>query len=105
MSRECKSEAVFDEEIYAKAKPLLITIASDLKDVRLDLREAMTIIVRIVVDRLGVDVAQNMAPYVVGFIAELREGVVSARWWQRKAHNTGRQPSKAIHHGGITDAY
>ncbi|MGH8432980.1 MAG: hypothetical protein ACRERX_00535 [Pseudomonas sp.] len=77
MSRERKPDAVFDEGTYAKAKPLFITVASDLKDARLDLRETMTAVVRIVVDRLGVDAAQSMKPYVLRFIAELRDGAVT----------------------------
>lgn len=54
-------DAVFDEETYAKAKPLFITVVNDLKDAHFDLRETITAIVRIVVDRLGADAAQNMS--------------------------------------------
>lgn len=83
MSREGKSDAVFDEETYAKAKPLFITVASDLKGARLDLRETMTAIVRILVDRLGADAVQNMKPYVLRFIADLRDGAVTLNGGRR----------------------
>ena len=77
MSREGKSDVVFDEETYTKAKPLFITVASDLKDAHVDLRETMTAVVRILVDRLGADAVQNIKPYVLRFIADVRDGAAT----------------------------
>lgn len=70
-------DAEFDEETYAKAKPLFITLISDLEGPQLELRATMSAIIRVVVDRLGADAAQNMKPYVGRFIEDLRDGVVT----------------------------
>ncbi|MNR96070.1 hypothetical protein D3C72_272100 [compost metagenome] len=71
------SGLTFDEETNAKAKPLFISTAANLKAVSQDLREAMRIVVRMVVERFGAEVAQNMQPYVVRVIADVRDGKAS----------------------------
>ncbi len=60
----------FDEETYAKAKPLFQQAIANLKDASSDLKEAMRTVVRMVLDKFGAQAAQNMKPYVVRFIEE-----------------------------------
>jgi hypothetical protein len=60
----------FDEETYAKAKPLFLQAIANLKDAGSDLKEAMRTVVRMVLDKFGAEAAGNMKPYVVRFIEE-----------------------------------
>lgn len=71
------SRLTFDEENYAKAKPLFISAVANLNAASQDLREAMRAVVNLVVERFGAEVAQNMKPYVVRFIADVRDGAVT----------------------------
>lgn len=64
------SGLTFDEETYAKAKPLFQQAIANLKDASSDLKEAMRTVVRMVLDKFGAQAAQNMKPYVVRFIEE-----------------------------------
>lgn len=66
-------DAEFDEETYAKAKPLFITVVNDLKNAHLDLRETIAVVVRVV----GADAVQNMKPYVLRFFADVRDGLIT----------------------------
>lgn len=70
------SGLVFDEETYAKAKPYFIAAISHLKAAGSDLREAMRAVVKMVVDKFGADTAENMKPYVVQFISDVRDGKI-----------------------------
>ena len=70
------SGLTFDKETYAKAKPYFIAAISHLKAAGSDLREAMRAVVKMVVDKFGVDAAENMKPYVVQFIADVRDGKI-----------------------------
>lgn len=70
------SGLTFDSETYAKAKPLFISAISHLKKAGGDLREAMQAVVKMVVDKFGAETAQNMKPYVVRFIADVRDGKI-----------------------------
>jgi hypothetical protein len=65
------SGLVFNEETYAKAKPLFLAALADFKDPSDNIRETMRAIVRMVLDRFGEDVARNMKPYVVRFIEDV----------------------------------
>ncbi len=66
----------FDEETYAKAKPLFQAALANLKDAASDIREAMRAVVRMVLDKFGEDAVRNMQPYVVRFIRDVRDGDV-----------------------------
>lgn len=70
------SGLTFDEETYAKAKPLFASAVVNLKNASADLRDAMRAVVSMVVERFGAEAAQNMKPYVVRFIADVRDGTV-----------------------------
>lgn len=60
----------FDEQTYAKAKPLFQQAIANLKDAGSDMKEAMRTVVRMVLDKFGPQAAANMKPYVVRFIEE-----------------------------------
>ena len=70
------SGPTFDEETYAKAKPLFQAALANFKDAAFDIREAMRAVVRMVLDKFGEDAARNMQPYVVRFVRDVRDGVV-----------------------------
>lgn len=63
----------FDEETYAKAKPLFQAAVANLEDAGNDLREAMRAVVRLVLDKFGAQAAQNMKPYAVRFIEDFSQ--------------------------------
>lgn len=71
------SGLTFDEDTYAKAKPLFLSAVSHLKTAGQDLRDTMKAVVQMVVDRFGADTAKNMKPYVVRFIEDVRDGNVT----------------------------
>lgn len=60
----------FDEQTYAKAKPLFQAAVANLGDAGKDIKEAMRAVVRMVMDKFGAQAVQNMKPYVVRFIEE-----------------------------------
>jgi len=68
------SGLTFDEDTYAKAKPLFIQAVRHLKDAANDIREAMRAVIRMVLDAGGVDTVNNMKPYVVRFIGDVQAG-------------------------------
>ncbi len=68
------SGPTFDEETYAKAKPLFQAALSNFKDAASDIKEAMRAVVRMVLDKFGEDAARNMQPYVVRYIRDVRDG-------------------------------
>ncbi|MCY1515563.1 hypothetical protein D9M68_501520 [compost metagenome] len=70
------SGLTFDEQIYAKAKPLILSAGANLNAASQDLLEAMRVVVNLVVEQFGAEVALNMKPYVVRFIADVRDGAV-----------------------------
>jgi hypothetical protein len=70
------SGPTFDEETYAKAKPLFLQALKNFKDAAADLREAMRAIVRMVLDKFGAQATENMKPYVVRFIKDVQSGAV-----------------------------
>jgi N12 class adenine-specific DNA methylase len=63
----------FDAETYAKAKPLFQAAVANLGEAGRDMKEAMRAVVRMVMDKFGAQVAQNMKPYVVKFIQETNQ--------------------------------
>lgn len=69
---QLNSGLAFDEETYAKAKPLFQAAIANLGDAGKDMKEAMRAVVRMVLDKFGAGVAQNMKPYVVHFISEVQ---------------------------------
>lgn len=64
----------FDEDTYAKAKPLFKEAVANIGDAGKDLREAMRAVIRMVLDKFGAQAAQNMKPYAVRFIEESSQG-------------------------------
>lgn len=71
------SGPAFDEQTYAKAKPLFLQALKNFKDAANDLREAMRAIVRMVLDKFGAQTAENMKPYVVRFMKDVQDGAVN----------------------------
>jgi len=69
-----RSGLTFDEETYAKAKPLFQAALANFKDAGNNLTDAMRTIVRMVMDKFGTDAANKMKPYVVQFVADVRDG-------------------------------
>lgn len=61
----------FDEDTYAKAKPLFNAAVANMGDAGKDLREAMRAVIRMVLDKFGAQAAQNMKPYAVRFVEEI----------------------------------
>ncbi|MEF9946791.1 MAG: LPD38 domain-containing protein [Comamonas sp.] len=61
----------FDEQTYAKAKPLFDQALANMKDASKDLREAMRAVIKMVGDKFGADAVRNMQPYVVQYIKDL----------------------------------
>lgn len=68
------SGLTFDEETYAKAKPLFKQAIAHLGDAGSDLKQAMQAIVNMVMDKFGEETTQRMKPYVVRFVADVRDG-------------------------------
>ena len=64
----------FDEDTYAKAKPLFQAAIANLSDAGSDIKEAMRAIVKMVLDKFGATAVQNMKPYVVRFIQDVQNG-------------------------------
>lgn len=61
-----------DAETYAKAKPLFQQAIANLGNAGSDLKEAMRAVVRMVLDKFGIQAARNMQPYVVQFIEDVQ---------------------------------
>lgn len=74
-SGKFNSGLAFDEETYAKAKPLFKQAIAHLGDAGRDLRQAMQAIVNMVMDKFGEETTQRMKPYVVQFVKDVRDGV------------------------------
>jgi hypothetical protein len=66
----------FDEETYAKAKPLFIAAAKNFVQAGQDIREAMRAIIRMVLDKFGQVAVENMKPYIVRFISDVQAGKI-----------------------------
>jgi hypothetical protein len=71
------SGPTFDEETYAKAKPLFQAALANFKDAAADIREAMRSIIRMVLDKFGAQAAENMKPYVVRFVKDVQDGTIT----------------------------
>jgi hypothetical protein len=70
------SGLIFDEEIYAKAKPLFMSAAENIRPANSGLREAMRAVLEVVVERFGAEAVESMRPYVVRFFADVRDGKI-----------------------------
>ncbi len=70
------SGLTFDEETYAKAKPLFASAVAHFKDAGSDLKETMRAVVQLVIDQFGPQVAGNMKDYVVRFMEDVKAGNV-----------------------------
>lgn len=93
------SGPVFNEETYAKAKPLFVAAVSNLKDAAADLREAMRTVLRMVLDKFGADTAKNMQPYIVRFIGDVRDGKVVIGASSADTEAKGAQDAEPIRPG------
>lgn len=82
------SGLTFDEETYAKAKPLFIAAAANIRAASRDLRDVMKAVVDMVVERFGADTAKNMKPYVTQFVKDVRDGKV-----QLEQEQEGNEPA------------
>ena len=71
------SGLTFDEQTYAKAKPLFAQAIAHFRDAGKDIKEAMRAVVRMVLDQFGAETAQNMKPYVVRFMEDVRDGKIN----------------------------
>lgn len=80
------SGPLFDEETYAKAKPLFQQAIAHFHAAGTDLKEAMRAVIRMVLDRFGGDAANAMKPYVVRFMEDVRDGNISTN-----AEGTGNE--------------
>ncbi|MDY0036719.1 MAG: LPD38 domain-containing protein [Zoogloea oleivorans] len=92
------SGLTFDEETYAKAKPLFIAAAANIRAASRDLRDVMKAVVGMVVERFGADTAKNMKPYVTQFVKDVRDGKVQLEQEQGgddRAHATVQNESSA----------
>jgi len=65
---------VFNEDTYAKAKPLFQQAIAHFKDAGTDIKEAMRAVVRLVMEKFGPQVTENMKPYIVRFAEDVRDG-------------------------------
>lgn len=68
----------FDEETYAKAKPIFLQAASEFKGAFKDVAE----LAKLLVDELraagyGMDVLRNMRPYLEQFVQDVKSGTIS----------------------------
>lgn len=61
----------FDEQTYAKAKPLFAQAVASMQDAGSDLREAMRAIIKMVGAKFGAAAVRGMQPYVVRYISDL----------------------------------
>ena len=64
----------FDEETYAKAKPLFREAIANLAGAAADIRSAMRKIIQVIAEKFGLDIAKRMQPYVVRFIQDEVQG-------------------------------
>lgn len=86
----------FDEDTYAKAKPLFEQAIANLGDAKADIKEAMRTIVRMVLDKFGAQAAGNMKPYVVRFIEEFSTPKKDAMADNEKAQATLKEETDAV---------
>lgn len=61
------SGPVFNEETYAKAKPLFQEAVANLSQAGTDIKDVMRAVVKMVLDKFGVNAVNNMKPYVLRF--------------------------------------
>lgn len=71
------SGLTFDEATCAKTKPLFISAVANLKAASQNLRDAMRVVVSMVVEWVDVGAARSIKPCVVRFIADVRDGKVT----------------------------
>ena len=87
----------FDEDTYAKAKPLFVAAVANLKNAASDLREAMRTVIEMITAKFGRDTAQAMKPYIVRFVSDVRDGKVTLTQEEQDGQdNTGGQGPEAL---------
>lgn len=69
----------FDEETYAKAKPLFQQAVANLKAAGTDIQDVMRAVIRMVLDKFGADTVKAMKPYVVRFVEDVRGGKIQSQ--------------------------
>jgi hypothetical protein len=70
------SGPVFDDETYAKAKPIFLEAISHLKQAASDIRQAMKMIIDMVKAKFGQPVLERMKKYVIRFIQDIQSGAI-----------------------------
>lgn len=68
------SGPVFNEQTYAKAKPLFKEAIKKYSKAGQDLREVMRTILKAMLDKFGYETTANMQPYIVRYVEEYRTG-------------------------------
>lgn len=68
------SGPVFNDETYAKAKPIFKQALAKYGQAGQDIREVMRTILKAVLDKFGYDTTANMQPYIVRYVEEYRTG-------------------------------
>ena len=66
----------FDEETYAKAKPIFLEAISHLKQAAADIRQAMKMIIDMVKAKFGQPVLERMKQYVIRFVQDIQSGAI-----------------------------
>ena len=85
------SGLTFDEETYAKAKPLFEQAIAHFKDAGADLKEAMRAIVKMILAKFGPQVTENMKPYIVRFMEDVKAGKLAYDSSKEATHDSGTQ--------------
>lgn len=91
------SGLTFDDETYAKAKPIFLQAASEFKGAFKDVAE----LARLLVDELrqsgyGMDVLRNMRPYLEKFVQDVKDGTVSLTEVGNERSRTGNDGAEAL---------
>ena len=71
------SGLTFDEDTYAKAKPLFMAAASDFKNAAADIAEIMRALIRKFLQTTGnKDAVAKMKPYILRFVEDVQDGTI-----------------------------
>ena len=82
------SGPVFDDETYAKAKPIFLEAISHLKQAAADIRQAMKMIIDMVKAKFGQPVLERMKKYVIRFIQDVQSGSVKTEEQEEKTEES-----------------
>lgn len=71
------SGPVFNDETYAKAKPLFLAAAKDAGAALKDVQDVVRAIVKSVLAKFGPETTANMRPYVIKFMDDVKAGTIT----------------------------